>query len=230
VLLRPQNLDDAVGELAQGEPREHAGLPAASYLVTKRPARIGAPLELLVQTPQVTYREIAALKPAYQAANIACAIALCENYLGRSLDVDKLYDSIVTCPTPGRFDVVRPDPVGLIDACHNPQSVETFLTAVRAIAPEANDRPALLCAVLADKDVDGIVELLAHEFPCVYVTQTTSARALPAGELGEKFASAGARVAGTYSTVDEAIAALADTPFIACGSITLAGEVAGLLR
>jgi len=30
--------------------------------------------------------------------------------------------------------------------------------------------------------------------------------------------------------VDEAIAALADTPFIACGSITLAGEVAGLLR
>lgn len=230
VLLRPQNLDDAVGEMAQGEPREHAGLPAASYLVTKRPARIGAPLEVLVQTPLATYREIAALKPAYQAANIACAIVLCENYLGRSLDVDKLYDSIVTCPTPGRFDVVRPDPVGLIDACHNPQSVETFLTAVRAIAPEAKDRPALLCAVLADKDVDGIVELLAHEFPCVYVTQTTSARALPAGELGKKFASAGARVAGTYGTVDEAIAALADTPFIACGSITLAGEVAGLLR
>ena len=157
-------------------------------------------------------------------------MVLCENYLGRALDADALYESIVTCPTPGRFDVVRPDPVGLIDACHNPQSVETFLTAVRAIAPNVADRPALLAAVLKDKDVAGIVDLLAPEFPCVYVTQTSSHRALPAAELAEQFCAVGAKVAGVFPTVADAMEALADTAFVACGSITLAGEVAGLLR
>ena len=134
------------------------------------------------------------------------------------------------CPTPGRFDVVRSNPVALIDACHNPQSVETFLTAVKAISPNVDDRPALLAAVLADKDVAGIAQLLAPEFPRVYVTQTTSPRALPAEKLAQIFREAGAVVAGTYATVDEALEALKSESYVACGSITLAGEVAGLLR
>ncbi len=170
-----------------------------------------------------------ALKPAYQAANIACAVALCENLLGRELDVERLRASVLSCPTPGRFDVLRREPLALIDACHNPQSVETFLVAVRAMEPEVAKRPALLAAVLADKDVAGIVALLAKEFPCVHVTQTSSPRALEAGELGRLFETEDAEVAGVYPTVDEAVAALGEVPYVACGSITLAGEVAALM-
>lgn len=139
-------------------------------------------------------------------------------------------ESVVRCPTPGRFDVVRPDPVALIDACHNPQSVQTFLTAVRGVAPSVASRPALLCAVLADKDVEGIVRLLAPEFPRVYVTQTSSPRAFPADELGRLFAEAGKPPVRVFATVEEAVTALAEVPFVACGSITTAGEVAGILR
>ncbi|MBP3892910.1 MAG: bifunctional folylpolyglutamate synthase/dihydrofolate synthase [Atopobiaceae bacterium] len=230
VLLRPVDLADAQGEMHPGIPREHGELPRASYAITKRPTRIGLPLELTVTTPRCTYTELAAPKPAYQAANIACAVMLCENYLQRTLDPDKLRQSIAHCPTPGRFDMVKGDPVVVIDACHNPQSVETFLTAVRAIAPDVQDRPPLLAAVLSDKDVDGIVALLAGEFPCVYVTQTSSHRALPADELAGKFRSAGARVGGVYPSVARAVEALCEDSYIACGSITLAGEVAGLMR
>ena len=230
VLLRPVNLDDVQGEMFPGTPRAHEGLPHARFEVTKRPARLGAPLELTVTTPRATYAELAALKPAYQAANIACAVTLAEAHLGRVLNTETLYDAIVTCPTPGRFDLLRPEPPLIIDACHNPQSVETFLTAVRAIEPEAAGRPALLCAALADKDCAGMVDLLAHEFPRVYVTQTSSPRALAADELARLFVEAGANVCGTYPTVAEAVAALEDEAYVACGSITLAGEVAGILR
>ena len=230
VLLRPQDLGDAAGEMHPGIPRTHADLPHADYLVTKRPDRLGGSLELTVTTPRATYEGLAALKPAYQAANIACAVVLCENYLGRALDAEKLRASVLACPTPGRFDVVRAEPVALIDACHNPQSVETFLTAVRAIAPAVGDRPALLAAVLADKDVDGIVDLLAPEFPRVYVTQTSSPRALPARDLAASFKRAGATVAGIYDDVATAVAGLCEDSYVACGSITLAGEVAGLFR
>ncbi len=228
VLLRPTDPVDAAGEMAPGAPREHAELPHASYQITRRPHRIGAPLELTVTTPRATYPELACLKPAYQAANVACAVALAEAHLGRALDADALFTSVVRCPTPGRFQLLRPEPPVLIDACHNPQSVAAFLTAVADVAPEREARPVLLAAVLADKDVDGIVALLAEAFPRVAVTQTKSPRALPAGELAERFTRAGSELVGTYPTVKEATSALCGESYVACGSITLAGEVAGL--
>ena len=231
VLLRPEALSDAAGEMHAGVPRAHADLPHATYAITQHPDRIGGPLILDVTTASgTTYQELSALKPSYQAANIACAVELCEQFLGRALDADALFDSVVRCPTPGRFDVLRPKPVALIDACHNPQSVQTFLTAVRSVSPNVEDRPALLCAVLADKDVAGIVRLLAPEFPEVYVTQTSSRRALPAVELGKLFTAVGKGPVAVFGSVREAVGQLADVPFVACGSITTAGEVAAILR
>ena len=230
VLLRPEDPADAAGEMGPGAPREHPGLPRASYRVTKRPRRLGAPLELDVTTPRGGYAELAALKPAYQAANVACAVTLVEEHLGRPLDARALFESVVRCPTPGRFQLLRPDPPVLVDACHNPQSVGAFLTAVEAVAPERDGRPLLLAAVLADKDVAGIVAPLAEAFPRVAVTQTSSGRALPADELARAFREAGAQVVGSFPTVGEAASALCGESYVACGSITLAGELVGLFR
>ena len=221
-LLRPEMLADAAGEMHPGVPRVHDDLPHATYRVVEKPNRIGGSLVLDVRTTRTSYAEVSALKPTYQAANVACAVQLAEDYLGRPLDAEKLFDSVVTCPTPGRFDVV--------DACHNPQSVQTFLTAVRAVAPEVGERPALLCAVLADKDVEGIVRLLAPEFPRVYCAQTSSPRALPAGELAQVFSHAGNAPVATFASIPEAVSALEGESYVACGSITTAGEVAGIFR
>ena len=228
-LVRALDRIDVAGEMHPGIAREHAGLPQASFGVTKRPHRLGAPLELSVNTPRSLYAELACLKPDYQAANVACAVALAEAHLGRALAQDALFESLVTCPTPGRFQLLRPDPPVLIDACHNPQSVEAFLAAVAAVEPDVARRPHLLCAVLADKDVAGIVRLLAPAFPSVCVTQTASPRALAVHELAGLFREAGATVTAEYPDVATATSALCGESYVACGSITLAGEVAGLL-
>lgn len=229
-LLRPEVLADAKGEMHPGMPRAHEDMPHASYRITERPNRIGASLVLDVATPRATYRDVGALKPAYQAANIACAIVLCEQYLGHALDAEKLFQSVVTCPTPGRFDLVVPDPPVLVDACHNPQSVRTFLTALHDVHLDVATRPPLLCAILADKDVAGIVKLLAPEFPAVYVTRTSSDRAMAPKELAGLFAQTGNAPKKVFASVDEAVEALQGTSYVACGSITTAGEVAGILR
>ena len=228
-LVRALDRVDVAGEMHPGIAREHAGLPQASFGVTKRPHRLGAPLELSVNTPRSLYAELACLKPDYQAANVACAVALAEAHLGRTLAQDALFESLVTCPTPGRFQLLRPEPPVLIDACHNPQSVEAFLAAVAAVEPDVARRPLLLCAVLADKDVAGIVRLLAPAFPSVCVTQTASPRALAVHELAGLFREAGATVTAEYPDVATATSALCGESYVACGSITLAGEVAGLL-
>ena len=229
VLLRPASADDAPGEVEEGSVRQRPGLPHAGYAVTRRPARLGGALELDVTTTRAAYAGLSAAKPVYQAANIACAVTLCEEYLGHALDSAALAASVAACPTPGRFDALSTSPVHLIDAAHNPQSVRTFLRSLAEVEPDVSARPPLLCAVLADKDVDGIVGLLAPEFPRVAVTATSSPRALPASELAEAFRRHGVEPVETYATVAEACAGLASQPYVAVGSITLAGEVAGLL-
>lgn len=229
VLLRPERLEDAAGEMHAGVPRRHASLLRASYRITSRPRRLGAPLELTVRTPRRAYTGLTALKPSYQAANIACAVALTEAFLDGELDGDRLLESVRQCPTPGRFSLLRPNPTVLVDACHNPQSVDAFLAALQDIAPDPATRPPLLCAVLADKDVGGIVSRLARAFPAVVCTQTSSSRSLGADELVRRFLAAGAKVTGSYGSVAAALAAMSAGPLVGCGSITLAGALAALL-
>lgn len=201
-----------------------------SHTTLKEPSFLGDAVEFETTMVRSTYRA-SMHKPSYQPQNAACAIALAEAYLGRELDGAALSKSLDACPTPGRFDVLRVDPLVLIDACHNPQSCENFVRALDEIDPRVDARPTLLIAALSDKDVSGIVDVLVPAFPRVVVTATSSERALPADKLAALIQPQ-SKVVATYATVEEAVAAFtaSGTPFVAAGTITLAGEVAGLLR
>ena len=230
VLLRPERPSDAPGELEAGEMRAHHELPAAGWRIRRRPERIGGGLVLDVTTPLARYPDLCVARPAYQAANIACAVTVAETYLGRPLDQYRLSDTLGECPTPGRFNVVQGSPLHLIDAAHNPQSVRAFLDSLAEMEPNVAARPPLLCAVLADKDVRGIAGLLAPAFPRVYVTATASPRALAPGDLARAFRALGVEPAAVFPDVASACEALSAETYVAVGSITLAGEVAGWHR
>lgn len=210
----------------------------AAHEVLREPDRIGGTVSFCTVTARAEYR-VEMHKPAYQPQNAACAIALAEGYVGRALDAVVLGQSLDACPIPGRFDVVRADPLVLVDACHNPQSCENFVAALDEVEPDVCRRPALLIAALSDKDVSGIVDVLVPAFPRVMVTATQSDRALPVLELAkmvrEKLRGLGRDeedALEVFGSVSEALdwCTANDAPVIAAGTITLAGEVAGLLR
>ena len=210
----------------------------SSHEVLKSPAHLGDTLEFACETSRDRY-ECSLFKPLYQAQNAACAIFVAEEYLGRALDKGMLAASLAGCPTPGRFDVLRNDPLVLIDACHNPQSCENFVSSLDEIDSDVSRRPVLLTAALADKDVSGIVDVLVPAFPQIVVTQTTSDRAIPAAELAQlvvaKLEELGRPVSNLVSvipSVSDAVESLMDAQqaFVAAGTITLAGEVAGIMR
>ena len=83
--------------------------------------------------------------------------------------------------------------------------------------------------MFADKDVDGIVRRLASRFLHIVCTQTANPRALPADELARRFAAYAGYMPTTYPTVSAAYQALHDQPVVACGTITLAGELSSLV-
>lgn len=210
----------------------------SSHEVLSEPDGIGGAVSFSTRTARAEYRA-EMHKPAYQPQNAACAIALAEGYVGRALNAAVLEQSLDACPIPGRFDVVRADPLVLVDACHNPQSCENFVAALDEVEPDVCRRPALLIAALSDKDVSGIVDVLVPAFPRVMVTATQSDRALPVLELAkmvrEKLRLLGRDeedVLEVFDSVSDALdwCTANDAPVIAAGTITLAGEVAGLLR
>lgn len=202
---------------------------------TRLPRHLGDIVEFTVPTLRAVY-ECHMRKPSYQPQNAACAITLAESYLDRELDHGMLNAALMDCPTPGRFDVLRSGPLLMVDACHNPQSCENFVSALDEIDPDVSARPALLIAALADKDVRGIVRVLLPAFPAIAVTRTASDRALSVDELAalvrEELAREGREDVPVveFSSVDAALSAYASTPLVAAGTITLAGEVARIVQ
>lgn len=231
--------ESSVWEVMQNRCRECEVSPlVSSHEVLKRPAHLGDTLDFACETSRERY-ECSLYKPLYQAQNASCAIFVAEEYLGRALDSEVLEDSLANCPTPGRFDVLQNEPLVLIDACHNPQSCENFVSSLDEINADAALRPLLLTAALADKDVSGIVDVLVPAFPRIVVTQTASDRAIPADELAqlvlaklEELGRPASDLVKVIPSVPDAVDQLTCTgeAFVAAGTITLAGEVAGIVR
>ena len=175
--------------------------------------------------PQMTVRG-----PVYQPQNAACALSLATAVLARPIPAAIARQALLACPVPGRFQTLRTEPLAIVDACHNPQSAEAFCDAVRAAFPDAASRPTLLIGALADKDHAGIVERVVPLFNRVVVTQSDSGRAFPAADLAAEIEGlCGVKPAAVYGDARSALDALCGESFIACGTITLIGEIAAIL-
>ncbi|MDO5043855.1 MAG: Mur ligase family protein [Coriobacteriia bacterium] len=198
-----------------------------SFEIVKKADGVSQELHLEVDGLFASYT-VRKIAPRYQAQNLACAIAICEVYLASALDQAKLQEALENAPTPGRFQVLQKSPFQMIDACHNPQSVHNFLQSLEELFPDKQSRPELLLGILADKDSRGIIRQLCAEFPQVSVTQTSSYRSLSYEEIAKQVEDECNLTPTIYKDVAEALVGLKDKPFIACGSITLSGDVARL--
>jgi dihydrofolate synthase/folylpolyglutamate synthase len=122
------------------------------------------------------------LHGAHQAQNAAVALAAAEAFLGaRQLDAEVVRDAFAAVASPGRLERVRTAPTILLDAAHNPHGVAAM---VRALGEDfAFSRLIAVVAVLADKDVAGMLGLLEPAVDAVVCTRNSSPRGLPADEL-----------------------------------------------
>ena len=134
--------------------------------------------------------------------------AAAEAFLGRELEGD------VEISLPGRFDVVGDD---VFAGAHNPAGVEWLLQRL-----PRNDY-VVVASILADKDAEAILRLLARAGRKLIATSSRSARALPAEEL--------ARAAGPFfDSVEvepdpERALDRADSPVLVTGSLYLISDL-----
>ena len=86
VVLGEGTHEASVQRVMDARCRECGVVPlVVSHATTKVPAHVGDTVEFSCTTPRAIYTS-SMVKPAYQPQNAACAIMLCEGYLGRELD------------------------------------------------------------------------------------------------------------------------------------------------
>ena len=124
----------------------------------------------------------------YLRRNFAVALAATEAVLG-SLDVERVRGVAAGLDLHGRMEVVDRDPLVILDAAHNPAGAAALAEALPWVAA---GRPVVAClAVLADKDVVGVVGALAPSLAAVVATAVPAARLAEAGRPGASSLSAG---------------------------------------
>jgi dihydrofolate synthase/folylpolyglutamate synthase len=127
------------------------------------------------------------LHGAHQGQNAAVALAAVEAFLGagnsRELDPETVRAGFAGTSSPGRLERVRTAPTILLDAAHNPHGMAA---TVAALTEEFDFRRLVaVVAMLADKDVEGTLELLEPVVDAVVVSRSSSPRAMSPARLAE---------------------------------------------
>lgn len=173
--------------------------------------------------------ELASL-PAYQRSNLATALAAVTAALGHAPSPENVRMALSGLIIPGRFEILRHDPLVIVDAAHNPQSAHVLAGELQRLFEcargfDSPPRPVLLLGVLDDKDARGIIRELCPLFDRIVVTASSSPRAIQASELATLVENECGARPEIATSISEARELLRHEPVIATGSITVAGEV-----
>ncbi len=166
----------------------------------------------------------------YQAKNAAVAITTVEVLEKRGWEISRraLEQGLASVCWPGRLEVVRrAGPVILRDGAHNAHGMAATVESLRALFP--GKKLTILMGVMADKDVEDMLKLLAPIAGQVFTVRPESPRAMPAEELAalvNRYGVPAVPCAGVAAGLQAAAeAAGADGAVCALGSLYLVGEV-----
>ena len=226
----------------------------ALAVIERRARRVGAPLTvvgpapllemdrdgIVVELPGMGSVRVG-LRGRHQAANVAVADATLDA-LARagiaSVSGEQRRAGYASVRWPGRLELleVRGREV-LLDGAHNPAGAAALAEAVDDLEQSlAGGRSTLVLAVMADKDVDGVIGALATSRALrgarVICTAPAIARALPPDRLAERWAAVAGSKARAVPEVAKALeAALGEGkgPIFVAGSLYLVGATRSLL-
>ena len=119
---------------------------------------------------------------------------------GWNITEENVREGLATVSWPGRFDIMRNDPLFIIDGGHNPQCIEALVKNIQDYL--AGKKVIVLTGVLADKDYADMykpVMPLVQEFVCI---TPPNPRRLPADKLAEYLQAAGTVATPCDSVVD----------------------------
>lgn len=172
----------------------------------------------------------------HQAANAAVAIGCVEELRRQGLHVSDgaVAQGLATVQWPARLEVLGRRPLVVVDCAHNVASVQALVDTLEASLPKC--RRLLVLACSGDKDLPGILGVLAPHFAHVFLTRyQNSARGVPPETLAELLRQTSPTpfsVCPTSTAAWQAARRMAGPADLICitGSVFLAGELRPFLK
>lgn len=134
-----------------------------------------------------------ALKGRYQLNNAACALAAVECMQAKlPVDAESIAEAMRQVAVAGRFQSVSDRPLIILDVAHNPHAAKALAENLATLrlqhqshCPEGNKQASTLAvfAMLADKDITGVVEAVKSEIDTWYVASIDHVRGALASDL-----------------------------------------------
>ena len=170
----------------------------------------------------------------YQPKNAAAAITAleCLREKGYAVSDVDIKEGLAAVRWPGRFEVLGRDPVFILDGAHNPQGMEATAESLRR---HFGDRKIVfVVAVMADKDVDAMLNCIAPLSAMFFAVRPDYYRAMDVKSLAEKLSRFGVPVSAC-DVLDDGVAAAisrAGEGGVVCalGSLYFSGEVRAAWR
>lgn len=165
----------------------------------------------------------------YQVKNAVVALTTLEvlREKGWYVPEDAVRRGLAAVRWPGRLEVLRREPVFLLDGAHNAHGMAAAAESLRALFP--GRKIVFLVGLLADKDVSAMLDVLVPLAEWVFTLRPESPRAMEAELLAGLLAERGvpARPCGTAGEGVRAAAEAAGRSGIVCalGSLYLSGDI-----
>lgn len=168
---------------------------------------------------------------AHQVCNAAMAIEIALELWRQGYEIsdEAIVAGLQNARMPARVELLRREPLLILDGCHNPAGVKALAATLKA---NHGQKPVAVLGVLADKSVKEMLAALAPAFSQVYAVTPDCPRALPAAQLAEQLAPLLPQGGVTAcASLNDALAAALAQPqgAVVCGSLYLAAEARPLL-
>ena len=121
----------------------------------------------------------------HQLRNAAIVLETVAELRKRGWDIpdDAVREGLRSVRWPARFEILAEEPVVILDGGHNPQCTEALTASLQLLFP--GQKADFILGVMAEKDHDQMLDLLAPYAARVYCVAPDSYRAMPPDKLAE---------------------------------------------
>ncbi len=170
----------------------------------------------------------------YQTRNAATVLTAIDLLRAEDVEIpeDAVTDGLYEARWKARFEILARDPLVIYDGAHNPQGIAGAVENIRTLlSPMTDDgRVTLLMGVMADKEHEKMIGMLAPLASHVTTVTPANARSLDAAETAREFAAHGTEAVSCDRLEDGVRYAMAAArsearPLVCLGSLYMYADV-----
>lgn len=169
------------------------------------------------------------LAGTYQPYNASLAITACRMLRNRGWEIsdEDIAKGVSKVKWPGRFEVLRHDPVFILDGAHNPHGIKGAVESINAHF--GDQKLTFVIGVMADKDVENMIGMVVPHAKEFYTARPDNPRAMKADELARRLEGCGTKAIACDSVADAVNKAIdsvgKDGAVVALGSLYFSAEI-----